>query len=181
LPPKQKPKMASLFKTMTLEHITVADALKLLSLPRVIGADPNDGEDVTAQNGRYGPYISKGKETRSLDNEERIFTVTLDEALNLLAQPKKYGRRQAAPPLRDLGADPDTGKGMVVKEGRFGPYVTDGETNASIPKSLLVETLTPEQASELLRDRRERGPAEPKKKAPAKKAAAKKKASAKKA
>jgi DNA topoisomerase I len=180
LPPKQKPKMASLFKTMTLEHLTIDDALLLLSLPRAVGVDPADGEEITAQNGRYGPYISKGKETRSLDNEERILTVTLDEALALLAQPKKFGRRAAAAPLRDLGADPDTGKPMVVKEGRFGPYVTDGETNASIPKSLLVETVTPEQASELLRDRRERGPAEPKKKTGARKPAAKKKATAKK-
>jgi DNA topoisomerase I len=180
LPPKQKPKMASLFKTMTLEHLTIDDALLLLSLPRAVGVDPADGEEITAQNGRYGPYISKGKETRSLDNEERILTVTLDEALALLAQPKKFGRRAAAAPLRDLGADPDTGKPMVVKEGRFGPYVTDGETNASIPKSLLVETVTPEQASELLRDRRERGPAEPKKKTAARKPAAKKKATAKK-
>jgi len=178
LPPKQKPKMASLFKTMTLEHLAVDEALLLLSLPRVVGIDSSDGEEITAQNGRYGPYIAKGKETRSLDNEERIFTVTLDEALALLAEPKKYGRRAAAAPLRDLGADPDTGKPMVVKEGRFGPYVTDGETNASIPKSLLVETVTVEQASELLRDRRERGPSAPKKKAPARKAAAKKKAPA---
>jgi DNA topoisomerase-1 len=179
LPPKQKPKMASLFQTMSLEHITLDDALQLLSLPRVVGVDPADGVEITAQNGRYGPYISKDKESRSIDNEERIFTVTLDEALALLAQPKKFGRRQAAPPLRDLGNDPDTGKPMVVKEGRFGIYVTDGETNATVPKHLLVEEMTVEQASELLRDRRERGPA-PAKKAPAKKAA-KKKAAAKKA
>jgi DNA topoisomerase-1 len=176
LPPKQKPKMASLFKTMTLERVTLEDALQLLSQPRVLGTDPADGEPITAQNGRYGPYISKGKDSRSLDNEERIFTVSLEEALALLAEPKKFGRRQAAPPLRDLGNDPDTGKPMVVKEGRFGIYVTDGETNATVPKSLLVETMTPEQASELLRERRERGPAPAKKKAPAKKAPAKKKA-----
>jgi DNA topoisomerase-1 len=178
LPPKQKPKMASLFKTMSLERVTLEDALQLLSLPRVVGTDPADGIEITAQNGRYGPYITKDKDSRSLDNEERIFTVTLAEALALLAEPKKFGRRQAAPPLRDLGNDPDTGKPMVVKEGRFGIYVTDGETNATVPKSLLVETMTPEQASELLRERRERGPAA--KKAPAKKAAAKKKAPAKK-
>jgi DNA topoisomerase-1 len=180
LPPKQKPKMASLFKTMTLERVTLDDALQLLSQPRVLGADPVDGEPITAQNGRYGPYISKGKDSRSLDNEERIFTVSLDEALALLAEPKKFGRRQAAPPLRDLGNDPDTGKPMVVKEGRFGIYVTDGETNATVPKSLLVETMTAEQGSELLRERRERGPAPAKKKAPAKKAPAKKNAAAKK-
>jgi DNA topoisomerase-1 len=185
LPPKQKPKMASLFQTMSLERITLDEALQLLSLPRVIGSDPADGVEITAQNGRYGPYISKEKESRSLDNEERIFTVTLDEALALLATPKQFGRRAAKPPLRDLGADPDTGKPMVVKEGRFGIYVTDGETNATIPKSLLVETMTPEQASELLRERRERGPAPAKKagtkKAAAKKSTAKKKAPAKKA
>jgi DNA topoisomerase-1 len=178
LPPKQKPKMASLFQTMSLERITMGEALQLLSLPRVVGADPADGVEITAQNGRYGPYISKDKESRSLDNEERIFTVSLDEALALLAQPKKFGRRTAAPPLRDLGNDPDTGKPMVVKEGRFGIYVTDGETNATVPKSLLVEEMTPEQGSELLRERRERGPAV--KKAPAKKKAAAKKAPAKK-
>jgi DNA topoisomerase-1 len=183
LPPNQKPKMSSLFKTMSLERITVDDALLLLSQPRVVGEDPADGEPITAQNGKFGPYITKGKESRSLDNEERIFTVTLEDALALLATPKKFGRRQAAPPLRDLGNDPDTGKPMVVKDGKFGPYVTDGETNASLPKSLLVESITPEQGSELLRDRRERGPAPAKKaakKAPAKKVA-KKKPAAKKA
>jgi DNA topoisomerase-1 len=180
LPPKQKPKMASLFQTMSLERITVDEARQLLSLPRVVGVDPTDGEEITAQNGRYGPYISKGKESRSLDNEERIFTVTLDEALGLLAQPKKFGRRQAAPPLRDLGADPDTGKPMVVKEGRFGIYITDGETNATIPKHVLFEQMTPEQGSELLRERRERGPAPATKAATKKKAAPKKKAAAKK-
>jgi DNA topoisomerase-1 len=180
LPPKQKPKMASLFKTMTLERITLEDALQLLSLPRSLGADPADGVEITAQNGRYGPYITKDKDSRSLDNEERIFTVTLQEALALLAEPKKFGRRQAAPPLRDLGNDPDTGKPMVVKEGRFGIYVTDGETNATVPKSILVEQMTPEQGSELLRERRERGPA-PAKKAGAKKAAAKKTVAKKKA
>jgi DNA topoisomerase I len=182
LPPKQKPKMASLFKTMSLERITLEDALQLLSLPRVVGADPADGVEITAQNGKFGPYITKDKDSRSLDSEERIFTVTLDEALALLATPKKFGRRAAAPPLRDFGADPDTGKPMVAKDGKFGPYVTDGETNATIPKHLLVEEMTPEQASELLREKRERGPAPAKKaakkKAPAKKAAAKKKSAA---
>ena len=181
LPPKQKPKMASLFKTMTLERITVEDALQLLSLPRVIGADPADGVEITAQNGKFGPYITKDKDSRSLDNEERIFTVTLEEALALLAQPKQFGRRAAKPPLRDLGNDPDTGKPMVIKDGKFGPYITDGETNATVPKHLLIETMTPEQASELLRERRERGPAPAKKKAANKKAPAKKKAAAKKA
>ena len=183
LPPKQKPKMASLFKTMTLERITIEDAMQLLSLPRVVGTDPADGVEITAQNGKFGPYITKDKDSRSLDNEERIFTVTLEEALALLAQPKQFGRRAAKPPLRDLGDDPDTGKPMVIKDGKFGPYITDGETNATVPKHLLIETMTAEQASELLRERRERGPAPAKpkaRKAPAKKKATAKKATAKK-
>jgi DNA topoisomerase-1 len=138
---------------------------------------------VTAQNGRYGPYISKGKDSRSLVDEESLFTVTLEQAQALLAQPKLRGRAAAAPPLKELGVDPVSGQPMVVKEGRFGPYVTDGETNASLRKDDSIEELTDQRASELLQDRRDRGPV--KKKAPAKKAAAKKapakKAAAKKA
>ena len=123
-------------------------------------------------NGRYGPYIKQGKETRSLGDEEQLFTVTPDEALALLAQPKeRRGRGQAKPPLKDLGADPGTGKPIVVKEGRFGPYVTDGETNASLRQGDDPESLTVERAQELLADRRARGPA---KKSPPKKAGAKK-------
>jgi DNA topoisomerase-1 len=152
-----------------------------------------DGEEITAQNGRYGPYVSKGKESRSLESEERLFDITLEEALALLAQPKQYGRKAAAPkpPLKELGPDPVSGGTMVVKEGRFGPYVTDGETNASLRKGDTPESLTDERASDLLAERRARGPAPKKtakaapKKAPAKKAAAKKapakKAAAKKA
>ena len=193
LPPKQKPKMASLFKEMSLDAITVDDALRLLSLPRAVGVDPADGVEITAQNGRYGPYISKDKETRSLDSEAALFTLTLDEALALLAQPKQFGRQRAAakPPLRELGNDPVSGKPMVVKEGRFGPYVTDGETNASLRKGDLVEEVTDQRAAELLQDRRDRGPvtkkragtrkAAPKKAAGTAKAPAKKKATAKKA
>jgi DNA topoisomerase-1 len=183
---KDKPPTASLFASMDLDTITLEQALTLLTLPRVLGTV--DGEEVTAQNGRYGPYISKGKESRSLDSEEKLFTVTLEEAQALLAQPKQYGRRAAAPkpPLKELGTDPASGKPMVVKEGRFGPYVTDGETNASLRKGDDVETLTDERASDLLAERRARGPAPkkaakkaaprkaPAKKAPAKKAAAKK-------
>ncbi|HYD09974.1 MAG TPA: type I DNA topoisomerase, partial [Acidimicrobiales bacterium] len=177
LPPKQKPKMASLFKEMALETLTLDDALRLLSLPRVVGADPADGEEITAQNGRYGPYISKGKESRSLETEEALFTITLDEALKKLAEPKTFGRRGAPkPPLRELGDDPVSGAPMVLKEGRFGPYVTDGETNASLRAGDTVEEITPERASELLQIRREAGPAKKKKKAAAKKAPAKKKA-----
>ncbi len=154
-----RPKTASLFATMTLERISLAEALEILSLPRVVGADPADGEPITVQNGRYGPYLAKGKETRSLDNEEQLLSVTLEECLRRLAQPKQRGRGAANPPLRELGADPETGKEMVVKDGRFGPYVTDGEVNASLRKGDAVEELSVERASELLAERRARGPA----------------------
>jgi DNA topoisomerase-1 len=177
---KAKPATASLFTSMDLSSVTLDEALRLLSLPRTLGEV--EGEPVTAQNGRYGPYISKGKESRSLVDEESLFTVTLEQALELLAQPKARGRAAAAPPLKELGIDPVSGKAMVVKEGRFGPYVTDGETNASLRKDDSLEELTDERASELLADRRARGPAKkatPRraaaKKAPAKKAARKKK------
>ncbi len=177
----EKPATASLFKTMDLTAVTLEDALKLLTLPRALGE--LEGEPVTAQNGRYGPYISKGKDSRSLADEESLFTVTLEQAQALLAQPKLRGRAAAAPPLKELGNDPVSGQPMVVKEGRFGPYVTDGETNASLRKDDSIEGLTDARASELLQDRRERGPV--KKKAPARKAPAKKapakKATAKKA
>jgi DNA topoisomerase I len=187
-------KSASLFRSMSLDTITLADAQQLLTLPRLLGQI--DGDDVTAKNGRYGPYINKGPEkggeTRSLESEEQLFTVTLDEAAALLAQPKQRGRRgTAAPPLKELGNDPVSGKPMVVKDGRFGPYVTDGETNASLRRGDSIEELTDQRASELLADRRARGPAKKAtkkaaaKKAPAKKTAAKKttakKAAAKKA
>jgi DNA topoisomerase-1 len=162
---------ASLFRSMSLDTVTIEDALRLLQLPRVLGTAP-DGEEVTAQNGRYGPYVKKGAESRSLASEEELFTVTLGQALALLAEPKRRGRA-AAPvaPLRELGADPDSGKPIVVREGRFGPYVTDGETNASLRKGDSVDDITLDRAAELLADRRARGPA---KKAPAKKTAAKK-------
>ncbi len=171
-----KPPTASLFKTMDLDTITLEDALQLLTLPRTLGEA--DGEPITAQNGRYGPYISKGKESRSLESEGQLFTVSLEEALHLLAQPKLRGRQAATakPPLKELGTDPASQKPMVVKEGRFGPYVTDGETNASLRKGDDIESLTDERASELLAERRARGPAPKKaaKRAPAKKAPAKK-------
>ena len=177
----EKPRMSSLFKTMSLETITLDDALRLLSLPRVVGVDPGDGEEITAQNGRYGPYIAKGKETRSIDTEEQLLTITLEEALAKLAEPKRRrGQGASAPPLRELGDDPATGKPVVLKEGRFGPYVTDGETNASLRVGDTVEEITAERAMELLQIRREAGPPQ-KKKAAAKKAPAKKKAAAKKA
>jgi DNA topoisomerase-1 len=170
---------ASLFKDMSVAEVTLDDAVRLLSLPRVLGTDPaHDNEEVTAQNGRYGPYVKRGTESRSLQTEASLFTVTLDEALGLLAQPKLRGRRAAAAPLREVGADPSSGKPMVVREGRFGPYVTDGETNASLRKGDSIEELTIDRAAELLAERRARGPASPKKRAPAKRPA--KKAAAKK-
>jgi DNA topoisomerase-1 len=171
---KDKPKTASLFKDMSVETIELDDALRLLSLPRVVGL-AEDGEPITAQNGRYGPYVTHGKESRSLASEEELFTVDLPAALALLAQPKARGRAAAAPPLRTLGNDTVSGEPMVVKEGRFGAYVTDGETNASLRKDDSVEELTDARASELLADRRARGPAKKTaRRAPAKKVAAKK-------
>ena len=164
-----KPKMASLFKAMSPETVTLDEALGVLSLPRTVGADPADGAEVTAHNGRYGPYVKKGAETRSLDREEMLLSITLDECLKILSEPKRRrGQASARPPLRELGPDPDTGRPMVVKEGRYGPYVTDGEINASLRKGDAAEALTPERASELLAERRARGPA-PKRKPAAKK------------
>jgi DNA topoisomerase-1 len=180
-PTGPKPRTGSLLRTMDLETITLEDALKLLSLPRVVGVDPANGEEITALNGRYGPYLKRGNDSRSLATEEQMFTVTLDEALKIYAEPKRRGRQGAAtPPLRELGNDPVSEKPMVIKDGRFGPYVTDGETNASLRKGDDVMSITDGRASELLADRRARGPAKKAtKKSPAKKAA--KKAPAKKA
>jgi DNA topoisomerase-1 len=188
LPPDTKPKMSSLFQTMTLSTLTLEEALQLLSLPRTVGSHPEDGKEVVAANGRYGPYVKWGDETRSLDDEEQLLTVSLDDAVKLLAEPKRFGRRRAAPapPLRELGNDPVSEKPVVVKDGRFGPYVTDGETNASLRKGDTVENITMERAAELLQIRRDAGPAKKArkgtKKAGAKKAAkaGKKKAPAKK-
>jgi DNA topoisomerase-1 len=159
-----KPKTASLFSSMSLETIGLDDAVRLLSLPRTVGVDPADGEPVEALNGRYGPYIKKGSETRSLESEEQLFTVSLDEAIALLAAPKaRRGQRQtSASALKELGPDPGSGKPVVVKDGRFGPYVTDGETNASLRKQDSVEEVTLDRALELLAERRAKGPAKPK-------------------
>jgi DNA topoisomerase-1 len=141
--------------------VTLEEALQLLSLPRVVGE--HDGEEVTVRNGRYGPYVQQGKESRSLETEEQLFTISLDEALVLLAQPRpRRGGRQAAAPLKEVGADPVSGKPIVVKSGRFGPYVTDGETNASLRSGDDPEEITLDRAIELLADRRARGPAKPK-------------------
>jgi DNA topoisomerase-1 len=174
----EKPKTASLFKTMNIDRITMKDATDLLSLPRTLGADPTDGEIITAQNGPYGPYISKGKEKRSLQTEEQLLEVTLDEALALLAQPRVYGRGRSAPkpPLREFGNDPVSGKPVVAKEGRFGDYVTDGETNAGLTRGDRLEEMTNERAYELLQLRREYIAEHGTKKKPARKKAAAKKA-----
>jgi DNA topoisomerase-1 len=178
---KERPKTASLFKTMTPETVTLSQALQLLTLPREVGVAP-DGEVVTAANGKFGPYLTKGKESRSLESESQLFTISLEDALVVLAQPKK-GRQQRgadAPPLKELGNDPVSGGKVVLKQGRFGPYVTDGETYASLRTGDDAATITPERAYELLVLRREREAANPKKgakkKAPKKasKAAAKK-------
>ncbi len=181
-----KPRTGSLFKSMELATITLDDALELLSLPRVVGTDPANGEEITAQNGRYGPYLKKGTDSRSLNTEDQIFTVTLEEALKIYSEPKRRGRQaSSSAPLRELGTDSATGKPMVIKDGRFGPYVTDGETNATLRKGDEIESITPERAMELLADRRARGPVKKAakktaaKKAPAKKAAAKKTAATK--
>ncbi|MEQ1786924.1 MAG: type I DNA topoisomerase [Acidimicrobiales bacterium] len=175
LPPDTKPKMSSLFQAMSLSTITLDEALLLLRLPRTVGAHPEDGKEIVAANGRYGPYVKWNEETRSLDSEEALLTVTVDEAVKVLAEPKKFGRRAAAPapPLKELGNDIVSEKPMVVKDGRFGPYVTDGETNASLRKGDSVENITPERAMELLQIRRDAGPAKKARKG-AKKAAPKK-------
>ncbi|MEU1197429.1 type I DNA topoisomerase [Streptomyces sp. NPDC005813] len=179
-----KPRTASLFKSMSLDTVTLEDALRLMSLPRVVGADA-EGVEITAQNGRYGPYLKKGTDSRSLQSEDQLFTITLDEALEIYSQPKQRGRAAAKPPLKELGEDPVSGKPVVVKDGRFGPYVTDGETNATLRSGDSVEDITPERGYELLAEKRAKGPAKktakktaakkaPAKKAPAKKTAAKK-------
>ena len=168
---KDKPRTASLLKSMALDTVTLDDAVKLLSLPRTLGE--LDGEPVTAQNGRYGPYVKKGTDSRSLESEDQLFTLTLAEAKEMFAQPKPRGRgaRATAPPLRELGADPATGKPMVIKDGRFGPYVTDGETNASLRKGDEVAAVTDQRAAELLADRRT-APPSPRRRASAPRASA---------
>jgi DNA topoisomerase I, bacterial len=174
-----KPRTASLFKSMDLAAIDLDTALRLLDLPRVVGTDPESGEEILAQNGRYGPYLKKGADTRSLTSEDDIFGIDLAGALELYAQPK-YGARRASSALKEFEADPVSGKPIRVKDGRFGPYVTDGETNATIPKSESVEEVDFDRAVQLLADKRAKGPA-PKKKTAAKKAPAKKTPAAKKA
>jgi DNA topoisomerase-1 len=179
-PKSAKPRTSSLLKSMSLDTISLDDALQLLTLPRVVGVDPGSGDEITAQNGRYGPYLKKGNDSRSLTSEDELFSVTLDQALAIYAEPKSRGRRAATAPLRELGADPVSGDPVVIKDGRFGPYVTDGEYNATLRRDDEVETMTLERAAELLADKRTKGPAKkraPKKRAPkktAKRTAAKK-------
>ena len=166
---------------MSLDTVTLDDALTLLTLPRVVGVDPESGEEITAQNGRYGPYLKKGTDSRSIDTEDQLLTITLDEALKIYAQPKQRGRQAASAPLQGARQGPADRQAVVVKDGRFGPYVTDGEINATLRKADDVETITIERAAELLAEKRAKGPAPKKraakktaKKSTAKKAAAKK-------
>lgn len=154
-----KPRTASLFKTMDISTVTLSDALQLLFLPREVGVDPASGEAITAQNGRYGPYLKKGTDSRTLSSEDQLLSITLEQALAIYAQPKMRGRAAARPPLREFGEDPISGKKVTVKDGRFGPYVTDGETNVTVPRAETVEDLTAERAYELLADKRAKGPA----------------------
>ena len=171
-PAKAKPRTASLFKSMQLETIHLEDALRLLSLPRVVGTDAT-GAEVTAQNGRYGPYLKKGTDSRSLETEDQLFDVTMEQAEEIFAQPKqRRGAARATAPLKELGADPVSGGSVVVKDGRFGPYVTDGTTNATLRKGDEIEALTAERAFELLAEKRAKGPAP--KRAPARKPATRK-------
>jgi DNA topoisomerase-1 len=176
-----KPRTASLFKSMDLASLDLGTALQLLDLPRTVGADPESGEEIQAQNGRYGPYLKKGADTRSLPSEDDIFDVDLAGALELFAQPK-YGNRRASSALKEFEADPVSGKPIKIKDGRFGPYVTDGETNATIPRGEMVEEVDFDRAVQILADKRAKGPAKkaPAKKAPAKKTPAKTTAAAKK-
>ncbi|WP_288873601.1 type I DNA topoisomerase [uncultured Microbacterium sp.] len=171
-----KPRTASLFRSMSVDTIELDTALQLLSLPRVVGVDPETGDEITAQNGRFGPYLKKGTDSRSLESESQIFDVTLEQALEIYAQPKYGAGRRASSALAEFEADPVSGKPIRIRDGRFGAYVTDGETNVTIPRGQKVEDITFEIAVQMLADKRAKGPAPKRgaKKAPAKKAPAKK-------
>ncbi|MCY1238521.1 DNA topoisomerase 1 [compost metagenome] len=175
-PVKAKPRTGSLFASMSVDSVSLDEALQLMSLPRALGQDA-EGNVITVQNGRFGPYLKKGTDSRSIGSEEEIFTITLEQALEIYSQPKQRGARAAVPPLAEFGPDPVSEKNIVVKEGRFGPYITDGITNITVPRSTSLEELTREQAVELLAEKRAKGPA---KRPAARKAPAKKKAVAKK-
>ncbi len=176
-----KPRTASLFTDMTPESVTLDDALRLLSLPRLVGLDPESGEEITAQNGRYGPYLRRGTDSRTISSEAQLFDITLEQALAVYAEPKRGRGRAVTPPLRELGVDPVSGGPVVVKDGRFGAYVTDGEVNATLRKDDEVDAITLERAAELLADKRARGPVKKRttKKTAAKKTTAKKTAAKK--
>ncbi|MDQ1528901.1 MAG: topoisomerase, partial [Actinomycetota bacterium] len=167
-----KQRTASIFKSMDLATLDLDTALRLLNLPRVVGADPETGVDITAQNGKFGAYLKKGVDTRSLPSEELIFDIDLPGALELYSQPK-YGGRAASSALKEFEADPESGKPIKIKDGRFGAYVTDGTTNATIPRGEEVEDIDFERAVQLLADKRAKGPAKPRAKAAAKRPAAK--------
>jgi DNA topoisomerase-1 len=154
----ERPRTSSLFKTMSPDTLTFSEALALLSLPRAVGTDPGSGEQIQALNGRFGPYLKKGSDTRSLGSEEQLLTITLEEALDLFSRPRVRRGRVASAPLRELGPDPETGGPMVVRVGRYGPYVTDGTTNVSLRKDDEPETITADRAAELLAERRAAGP-----------------------
>ncbi|WP_083460061.1 type I DNA topoisomerase [Jiangella muralis] len=163
-PKNERPPTASLFSSMSVDTVSLDEALQLLTLPRVVGKDA-EGAEIVATNGRYGPYVKKGTDSRSLPDEASLFTVTVEEAEKLFAQPKgRRGARAATPPLRELGTDPASGKPLVVKDGRFGPYITDGEINVTVPRGTDIEQLTTERAVELIAEKRAKGPA-PKKRA----------------
>ena len=170
-PKPEKPRTASLFKSMDLATVTLEQALQLMSLPRVLGTDA-EGVEITVQNGRFGPYLKKGTDSRSIGSEDEIFTITLEQALEIYSQPKQRGRAAAKPPLAELGVDPVSEKKIVVKDGRFGPYITDGITNITVPRAESIESLTHERAVQLLADKRAKGPV--KRKTAAKKTTAKK-------
>ncbi|MFC2683595.1 MAG: topoisomerase C-terminal repeat-containing protein, partial [Rothia mucilaginosa] len=175
-PKPAKPRTASLFKSMDLATVTLEQALQLMSLPRVLGTDA-EGVEITVQNGRFGPYLKKGTDSRSIGSEDEIFTITLEQALEIYSQPKQRGRAAAKPPLAELGVDPVSEKKIVVKDGRFGPYITDGITNITVPRAESVESLTHERAVQLLADKRAKGPV--KRKTAAKKTTTAKKTTAK--
>ena len=157
----EKPKTASLFKSMSPETVTYEEALKLLALPREVGIDPETQVVITAQNGKFGPYLKRGADSRSLEREEQILEITLDEAVEIYKQPKTRGRRTAATPLKEFGEDPASQLKVVAKTGQFGPYVSDGVINATIPKEETIEELSPDRAFELLAIRREKLGVEP--------------------
>ena len=156
-----KPKTASLFKTMSVDTVSFEDAVRLLSLPRTVGVDPESGNEITAQNGKFGPYLKRGNDSRSLTSEEQIFEISLEEAIEIYTQPKYGGRRTAATPLKEFGDDPASGLPVVAKTGQFGNYVTDGVINATIPKDEPIEEIANDRAYELLAIRREKLGVEP--------------------